>query len=174
MSDYEVKPVNTKGNEKRKTIPKPFRRQKQSVEDRDREDGCDYVPENTKLLNDNQGNDTQDKDDRFIDNIDNVHSIDTQDQIDIRNHLLNKSAEVCEDHMCTPVTSDASAKSKRRRIAFTTSNGRSIESKESSGDESQLHPNEESQQVKCCSLSWCHKEQCENESFQEKCSRHVL
>ncbi len=163
MSDYEVKPVNTKGNEKRKTIPKPFRRQKQSVEDRDREDGCDYVPESTKLLNDNLGNNTQDKDDRFIDNMDNVHSKDTQNQNDIRNHLPSKNAEACEDHACATVMNNdfsSSGNGKRRRIAFSTSNGISTGSQDNSEEDSQE--------------AGCHKEQYGNESFKEQCSRHVL
>ncbi len=48
-TDKETKPVqDIQENEKRRAIPKPFCRQKQSV---DLGDGCDLIAENTKLIN---------------------------------------------------------------------------------------------------------------------------
>ncbi len=155
-------------SEKRKTIPKPFRRQKQSV---DHGDGCDPIPENTKLINaENKDKAQEDKNDRLADNAHQTLTRETHDQVELNNHSPRGNVPQ------TVISDDSSTQgnNKRRRIAFSNRNRRSKESREDPEGESLSYKHEETNESNCCAPFRCHRTTCGNASFKQMCTRQFV
>ncbi len=160
------------GIERRKTIPKPFRRQKQSV---DHGDGCDPIPENTKLINDgelaeNIDKAREDKNDRLADNAHQTFMRETHDKVELNNHSPtgNVPQSVISDDCSTQ------GNNKRRRIAFSNRNRRSKESREDSEGEGPSYKHEETNDSDSCAPFRCHGTTCGNASFKQMCTRQFV